>query len=50
MELNKMLQLEDGWESKGCAGWGGTVKRVNVCFKWTYASPQSMRPLKRSIL
>lgn len=44
-----MLQLEDGWEGKGCAGWEGTVKRVDVCFKWTYASPQSMKPLKLSI-
>lgn len=49
MELNKMLQLEDGWKGKGCAGWGGTVKRVNVCFKRTYASPQSMRSLKLSV-
>lgn len=49
MELNKMLQLEDGWEGKGWAGWGGTVKRVDVCFQWPYASPQSMRPLKLSI-
>jgi len=51
-----MLQLEDGWEAKGCGGWGSTGKttplgsnQVDVCVKWTYASAQSMSPLILSI-
>lgn len=46
----EMLQLEDGWESRGCAGWGGTGKMplfgsnpADVCSKWTYSHPPSVR-------